>query len=221
MSKKHLSNKHLTGTIKYFLRHLEKEAERIEAIKAAQQPQEELIDFEEIDHFFRTIKMQNIFIFVVGVNGKPESSSLPKLIFSLSEVVRIYYSLSLDSEQAGFMRIRLNSDENLIVIERLHGYRPKPEKIYASNNPCHIIRFITRWLLRRIDWEKTKLQNLDIYKQYQTEREEEIRRRKERDEIGSVEEEPPLRLKDVLKKVENERRNQKSRSKPSQKTKAR
>lgn len=214
-----MSNKQLTESIKYFLRRLEKEVETIQRQKETQRP-EETNDFEEIEQFFRTIKMQNIFIFVVGINGKPESSSLPKLIFSLGKVVRIYYSLSLDSEQAGFMRIRLNTDENLIIIERLHGYRPKPEIIYASKNPCHIIRFVTRWMLRRIDWKKTKLHNLDLYKQYLTEREEEVRRRKEQEAHTEIEEGPPLRLKDALKKVENERRSQKSKRKATQKTKA-
>ena len=171
-----MSDEQLSTSIKYFLRHLEKEAERIQKLQEAQQP-EDTIDFEEIGHFFRTLKAQNIFIFIVGINGKIESSPLSKLIFSLGKVVRFYYSLSLDSEQSGFIRIRLSEDERLILIERLHGYRPKPEKIYASKNPCHVIRFITRWMLRRIDWKKTRLQNLDIYKEYLHEKEDEKRKK--------------------------------------------
>jgi len=201
----------LTEAIQYFLRHLEREAEIVKQKQAVHQP-EEVIDFEIIERFFRTLKMQNIFIFVVGINGKPESSSLPKLIFSLSRVVRIYYSLSLDTNQAGFLRVKLNEDETMVLIERLHGYRPTPEIIYTSKYPCHIIRFITRWMLRRIDWNKTKLQHLEIYKQYVEARAEAIRLKKEQ-EMQSISEEPPLRLKDVLKKVNKERRNRKTKGK--------
>lgn len=199
-----MSDKQLTDAIKYFLRHLEKQAERIEAEKRAHQP-ETPVQIDEIEHFFRTLKTQNIFIFVVGVNGKPESSALPKIVFSLSKVVRIYYSLSLDTNQAGFIRIHADQKENLIVIERLHGYHPKPERLYASKNPCHIIRFITRWILRRIDWEKTKLKNLELYKKYRAwQDEQEAKRQLEEEEAVAS-----LRLKDILDKTPEEAKTKK------------
>ncbi len=63
----------------------------------------------------------------------------------------------------------------MIVVERVHGLRLKPERIYASPDQCHVVRFMVRWLMRRIDWDKTKLNNLDLYKRVVAQEQEEIR----------------------------------------------
>ncbi len=84
---------------------------------------------------------QNIFIYTVGVNGKRESTILTKAMFSINKVVRIYYSTSFDESQQGFLRLSPDVDQQLILVERLHGFRPKPELLYASKDECHVIRF--------------------------------------------------------------------------------
>lgn len=117
---------------------------------------------------------QNLFIHTVGLNGKHESTIFAKAAFSMNKVVRIYYSTSFDEDETGFLRIRPDKRERKIIVERLHGYRPKPETLYMSADECHVIRFMVRWLMRRIDWSKTKLANLDLYKRFQQEQQLEI-----------------------------------------------
>ena len=46
--------------------------------------------------------------------------------------------------------------------------------LYVSSDECHVVRFMVRWLMRRIDWSKTKLANLDLYKRFQIEQQEEV-----------------------------------------------
>lgn len=169
----------VTPALKYFFKTLEKQSDTLKNAKLLNELRYQPVPMDEVEQFVRTIKTQNIFINTVGMNGKRESTILSKAIFSLNKVVRIYYSMSFDDSQTGFIRVSTDVEDQTIVIERLHGLRPKPELLYHSPNQSRIIRFITRWLLRRIDWGKTKLDNLELYKRFveerQAEREELLR----------------------------------------------
>ena len=169
------NDKALAPAVKYFFKRLEKRSEQIQAdiYKVSSLHQE--IDFDEVEGFFRQIMSQNIFIHTVGMNGKHESTILAKAVFSMNKVVRVYYSTSFDEENGGFIRIRPDSEEQLIIVERMHGLRPMSERIYASHDQCHVVRFMVRWLMRRIDWDKTKLNNLDLYKRVVAQEQEEVR----------------------------------------------
>jgi hypothetical protein len=169
------NDKDLAPAVKYFFKHLEKRSEQIKSGISADSSRHKEIPFEEVEGFFRQIMTQNIFIHTVGLNGKHESTILAKAIFSMDKVVRVYYSTSFDEENIGFIRVRPDSQEQLIIVERVHGLRLKPEHIYASRDQCHVVRFMVRWLMRRIDWDKTKLNNLDLYKRVVAQEQEEIR----------------------------------------------
>ena len=171
------NNETVTPAVKYFLKHLERRSEALDKAVATEKSLVQEVPFDEVENFFRRIMTQNIFIHTVGMNGRPESTIMSKATFSMNRVVRIYYSTSFDDSETGFIRIQPNSIKQLIEVERLHGIRPKPEILYQSRDECHVIRFMTRWLLRRIDWQKTRLRNLDLYKQFEEqERQEEIAR---------------------------------------------
>lgn len=167
-------DKPLTPAVKYFFKKLEKKSRQIEKEWEYEESLRQSLPFNEVEVFFRQLMTQNIFIHTVGMNGKHESTILSKAVFSMNKVVRVYYSTSFDEGQTGFIRIRPDRNERKIVIERMHGYRPSPEVIYMSADECHIVRFMVRWLMRRIDWSKTKLNNLDMYKRFQLERQKEI-----------------------------------------------
>lgn len=152
--------------VRYFFRALEKRSDALKNAELLSELRYQEVPIDEVEQFFRTIKTQNIFINTVGINGKRESTILSKAIFNLNKVIRIFYSTSLDDQQSGFLRIRTDVEAQTIVVEAIHGLRPKPELMYHSPDQCHIIRYMTRWLLRRIDWNKTKLNNLDLYKQF-------------------------------------------------------
>lgn len=156
----------ITPGVRYFFRTLEKRSEALKNAERLTELRFQEVPIDEVEQFFRTIKTQNIFINTVGINGKRESTILSKAIFNLNKVIRIFYSVSLDDRQSGFLRIRTDIENQTIVVEAIHGLRPKPELLYHSPDQCHIIRFMTRWLLRRIDWNKTKLNNLELYKQF-------------------------------------------------------
>ncbi|WP_319380221.1 hypothetical protein [Thiomicrorhabdus sp.] len=151
------------SSLQYFYDRLKTRSQAVKRFSKSHQPHE-LVDFVDIDSFFRALMTQNIFLNTIGVNGKHESTILSKAVFSMSRLVRIYYSTSFDETQCGFIRIRPDENEESILVERLHGYRPQPEIIYASPYPSHVIRFMVRWLIRRIDWSKTKIDNLDLQK---------------------------------------------------------
>lgn len=168
------NNKPIGPAIKYFFRRLEKRSAEIEQELKSEAESRQEIEFEEVEGFFRQIMTQNIFIHTVGLNGKHESTILSKAIFSMNRVVRVYYSTSFDEEQSGFIRIKPVAKEQKIVVERLHGYRPRGELMYASGDQNHVIRFMIRWLLRRIDWDKTRLANLDLYKRFLAQQQAEI-----------------------------------------------
>ncbi len=168
------NNKPITPAVKYFFKVLEKRSAIIQQTIDYEASLKEELAFEQVESFFRQLMTQNIFIHTVGMNGKHESTILAKAVYSMNKVVRVYYSTSFDEYQTGFLRIRPDTKLRTIVIERMHGYRPKAELIYTSADECHVVRFMVRWLMRRIDWEKTKLANLDLYKRFQLERQEEI-----------------------------------------------
>jgi len=171
------NRKPVTPAVKYFLKHLEKRSSALDKVFEAERDAVQEVPFEEVENFFRRIMTQNIFIHTVGMNGRPESTILSKATFSMNKVVRVYYSTSYDESETGFIRIQPNNNLQLIIVERLHGARAKPEILYQSRDECHVIRFMTRWLIRRIDWNKTHLRNLELYKQFieQEKREEEER----------------------------------------------
>ncbi len=168
------NEKSVAPAVKYFFKRLEKRSEQIKAGISEASSKIQEIPFEQVEGFFRQIMSQNIFIHTVGLNGKHESTILAKAVFSMNKVVRVYYCTSFDDDNSGFIRIRPDSNEQLIIVERLHGLRPKAELLYASRDQCHVIRFMVRWLMRRIDWDKTKLSNLDLYKRILAEEQEEL-----------------------------------------------
>lgn len=171
------NDKPVTPAVKYFFRRLEKRSAQIQQALNAQESQYQEVPFEEVEGFFRQIMTQNIFIHTVGLNGKHESTILSKAIFSMNRVVRVYYSTSFDENHSGFIRLRPDVSLQSIVVERMHGYRPTGDVLYASRDQCHVIRFMIRWLLRRIDWDKTKLNNLDLYKRFLEEQQAEIEKK--------------------------------------------
>lgn len=168
------NNKPITPAVKYFFKRLERRSEQIQQALDYEASLKQEIPFEEVENFFRQLMTQNIFIHTVGLNGKHESTILSKAVFSMNKVVRLYYSTSFDESQTGFIRLRPDVHEQVIIVERMHGYRPKPELLYTSRDQCHVIRFMVRWLIRRIDWDKTKLANLDLYKRFIKEQQEEL-----------------------------------------------
>lgn len=164
----------VSRSVKYFFKHLEKKSAQIQNELDKQESLREALPFDEVETFFRALMTQNIFIHTVGMNGKHESTILSKAVFSMNKVVRVYYSTSFNEDQSGFIRIRPDKKQNTIIIERMHGYRPTGEVLYTAQDECRIVRFMVRWLMRRIDWDKTKLNNLDLYKRFQDERQQEI-----------------------------------------------
>ncbi len=161
--------KPISPSARYFIKLLEKRSLEIQQELASKSVASQEVAFEEIDLFFKQIMSQNIFIYTVGQNGKKESTILAKAVFSMSQVIRIFYSTSFDDEQSGFIRIRADRELQLIIVERMHGVRPRPERLYSSLDQCHVIRFLIRWIMRRVDWSKTKLANLELYRRYHQE----------------------------------------------------
>lgn len=162
MAQKNNKQVEVTPALKYFFAVLEKSKNQKDALNLQSlEPEQKEID--QIEAFVRSLKTQNIFIYTVGMSGKSESTILSKAIFSLNKVVKIYYSTSFDEHDSGFIRVRADMLENKIVVERLHGYRPVAERMYSSSDQCHVIRYLTQWLVKRIDWQKTKINTLDLY----------------------------------------------------------
>ena len=165
--------KPISPSARYFIKLLEKRSAEIQLEQSTRSQLNQDIQFDEVDLFFKQIMSQNIFIYTVGQNGKKESTILAKAIFSMSQVIRIFYSTSFDDENTGFIRVRADRNQQLIIVERMHGIRPKPELLYCSLDQCHVIRFLIRWIMRRVDWSKTKLVNLELYRRYHQELQEE------------------------------------------------
>ncbi|HBQ44874.1 MAG TPA: hypothetical protein DD716_04410 [Thiomicrospira sp.] len=154
----------MSKSLRYFFKRLEKRSDQLDDLRAADEGGSKEVPFDEIERFSRAIMTQNIFIHTVGINGKHESTILAKAMFSINKVVRLYYSTSIDESRQGYLRLRADQHQQLILVERLHGLRPKPELLYASLDECHVIRFFVNWILKRIDWQKTKIKNLDLYR---------------------------------------------------------
>jgi len=190
--------KKVAPAVKYFLKHLERRSESLDKAEKDERNAFQEIPFEDVENFFRRIMTQNIFIHTVGMNGRPESTILSKATFSMNRVVRLYYSTSFDDTETGFIRIQPSKAKQIIVVERLHGQRPKSEILYQSRDQCHVIRFMTRWLLRRIDWNKTHLRNLDLYKLYIEQENQEALARLEQEEARKIEEQMAMAA-DLLK----------------------
>ena len=163
----------ISPAVKFFFKSLERRSDALKNAERLTEIRYQDVPIDQVEQFFRTIKAQNIFINTVGVNGKRESTILAKAIFNLNQVVRVYYSISFDDTQSGFLRIRTDVENQTIVVERIHGLRPRPELLYQSADQLKIVRYMTRWLLRRIDWNKTKLNNLELYRQFVEARREE------------------------------------------------
>lgn len=161
-----MSKSNITPALRYFFKKLERKSDEFYQAEQSRNVKANEVPFDEVERFARAIMTQNIFIHTVGINGKHESTILTKAMFSINKVVRLYYSTTLDENNQGYIRIRPDSVQQLILVERLHGYRPVPELLYASLDECHVIRFFISWLMRRIDWDKTKVSNLDLYKEF-------------------------------------------------------
>ena len=151
--------------LRYFFKKLERKSGLLETEKNNQAEQIKEVPFDEVERFSRALMTQNIFIYTVGMNGKRESTILAKAMFSINKMVRLYYSTTLDETGQGYLRLRADFNRQLILVERLHGLRPEPELIYASLDESHVIRFFANWILKRIDWEKTRVNHLELYKQ--------------------------------------------------------
>ncbi len=132
------------------------------------------VDTRLLELFIRRIRQQNIFVRIMGPNGKQESLLLSKVLFSMSRVIRLYCSLSVRDEDNVYLRIFPDTRTGLIRVQRLRGSVLAPEEVFAHADQCHIIRFITRWIVERVDWQKTKLRNLDIYKLFVQTRQEQL-----------------------------------------------
>jgi Arc/MetJ-type ribon-helix-helix transcriptional regulator len=194
-------DKAISPSLKYFFKHLERRSEQIREEVEAYQIAHHEVPFDEVESFFRRIMTQNIFIFTVGLSGRPESTILNKAVFNMNRVVRLYYSTSFDDNESGYIRIRPDNALQLIVVERVHGIRPVPEVMYQSHDECHVVRFIVRWLLRRIDWKKTHLRNLDLYKAYIDQERQEQQAKEAAEEARRIEEQMAHAMKKLKGKI--------------------
>ncbi|MBO1923945.1 hypothetical protein [Thiomicrorhabdus sp. 6S3-12] len=168
----------LSPGTEFLFRQMEKKERQNEEARRLHHESTQDVELDLVEGFFRQIKTQNIFIQTVGINGKAESTILSKAIFSMNKVVKVYYSTSFDEDNTGFIRVRSDNQLQQIVIERMHGYRPQPEVLYQSADQCHIIRWMIKWLMPRIDWRKTKLGNLDLYRLFSEKREKDALQKK-------------------------------------------
>lgn len=191
-----MKKEEITSGLKYFFKKLEKKSQQLDEEKASYEAGHKHVSFDQVELFTRALMTQNIFIHTVGLNGKHESTILAKAIFSINKVVRLYYSTSLDENVQGYIRLRPCYQQQLVVVERMHGYRPKPELLYASLDECHVIRYFSNWIAKRIDWNKTKISNLDLYKRFKEVERQEYEEQVA-DEIAQIE---ALELKKTLNK---------------------
>ncbi|WP_044408051.1 hypothetical protein [Thiomicrospira microaerophila] len=166
----------ITPALKHFFNSLERRQQAVHNANALKRDRFKEVEFSEVEQFFRAVRTQNIFIHTVGLNSKAESTILNKALYSMGRVARIYYSSSFDDRKNGFLVIFPDQELQTIVIERMHGLRPTPEMLYHSPDQLKIVKYITRWLLRRIDWKKTKLNNLELYRLFVEARNEEHER---------------------------------------------
>ncbi|WP_024850363.1 hypothetical protein [Hydrogenovibrio kuenenii] len=191
-----MKKQEITKGLKYFFKKLEKKSQQLDEERAADLASRREIAFDEVESFSRALMTQNIFIHTIGINGKHESTILAKAMFSINKVVRVYYSTSFDENVQGYIRLRPCYQQQLVVVERMHGYRPKPELLYASVDECHVVRYFANWISKRVDWNKTKISNLDLYKQFKEVERQEYEE-KVAEEIAQIE---ALELKKTLDK---------------------
>jgi hypothetical protein len=159
----------------YFLRRLERAEDQYLAHSFADKiKNHHEVPFDLVELFIRRIRQQNIFVRITGPNGKPESLLLNKVLFSMSKVVRIFCSLSMRDEENVYLRMYPDTRRGVIAVERLVGQWTQPQRIFAHHDQCHAIRFLTNWIVERLDWKKTKLRNLDIYKLFVQTRQEQL-----------------------------------------------
>jgi len=159
----------------YFLRRLERaEDQYLTRSFAESLKTQHDVPFELVELFVRRVRQQNIFVRVLGPSGKKESLLLNKVIFSMNKVVRIYCSFSLRDEENSYLRMYPNRRKGVITVERLAGAWDAPQVVFEHHDQCHAIRFITNWVVARLDWQKTKLHNLDIYKLFVQTRQQQL-----------------------------------------------
>lgn len=159
----------ISEPLEYFFYKLERKVNELEEERKRLAVNEEPVEFDDVERFVRALMTQNIFLHTVGLNGKPESTIMAKATYSINKVIRIYYSTSLDHANQGYIRIHPCHERQTIVVERLHGYLPEAELLYSNKSQRHVIRYVTSWLMNCIDWSKTKLNNLDLYRQMKLE----------------------------------------------------
>lgn len=140
--------------------HREQAVRRMEVFADAVRPQ---LNSEEIVHFFRVLKGQNIFIQTIGLTGKLESNILSNVIYNFNDEIRLYYSQSLDETQSGFIRVCPDLPEGVIAVDNIYGEPLSQLRLYQSPDQKAILKYMIRWLLKRIDWQKTRLDNIDLY----------------------------------------------------------
>ena len=161
----------------YFMRLLERAEDRAMVQQFEQEESHHYVPFELVEKFMRQVRQQNIFVFVPGWSGKAESLLITKVSFAMGGVVRLYEGVSVRDEDNSFLRIYPDPRSGKIVVERLRGPDFVPKQIYAHREQCHIIRLIAHWIIDRIDWEKTRLRNLDLYKLFVRTRNEQLQRK--------------------------------------------
>ncbi len=140
--------------------HREQAVRRMEQVVDGLKPQ---LDASEIVHFFRVLKGQNIFIQAIGLTGKLESNILSNVIYNFNDEVRLYYSQSLDETQSGFIRVSPDLVAGVIAVDNIYGEPLTQLRLYQSLDQKAILKYMIRWLLKRIDWQKTRLDNVDLY----------------------------------------------------------
>ncbi|SFR62639.1 hypothetical protein [Thiomicrospira sp. ALE5] len=141
--------------------HREQAVRRMEKFAASLQPD---LDVDELVHFFRVLKSQEIFIQTIGLNGKLVPDVLSNIIYNFNDEVRLYYSQSLDLAEAGYIKICPDYADGLVVVENIYGDPLSRHRLYQSTDQKAVLKYMIRWLLKRIDWDKTRLNNMDLYK---------------------------------------------------------
>ncbi len=159
----------------YFMRRLERAEDQYLTRRFAERIKtHHEVPFELVELFIRRIRQQNIFVYITGPNGKRESLLLNKVLFSMSKVVRLYCSLSLRDEENLYLRMYPDTRSGQILVERFGGAWSDRRVVFRHHDQCHAIRFLTNWIVERLDWQKTKLRNLDIYKLFVQTRQQQL-----------------------------------------------
>ncbi len=161
----------------YFMRLLERAEDRHIVAQFKKEEAFHHVPFELVEKFMRQVRQQNLFVKVIGLSGKHESLLISKVSFSMGGMIRLYEGVSVREEETAYLRIYPCARRGKIIVERLRGPTYTPKEIYAHREECHIIRFIAHWIVDHMDWEKTKLRNLDLYKLFVRTRNEQLQRK--------------------------------------------